>query len=94
MKIHLKFDHSQKKYLKAIGCEYDGEQVNERVMNIIEEYLHDDSLDGKSSELSELIHDKLEYEEILFLATHSVQKTMMSIMMEQIKNEMKDFLNQ
>ena len=38
MKIYLKFDHSQKDSLKAIGCEYDGEQVNERVFDVIKWY--------------------------------------------------------
>jgi len=47
----------------------------------------DDSL-CKASELSEMIHKKLEYEEILFLATKSVEIKMHRMMMEMAKDEL------
>jgi hypothetical protein len=87
MKIYLKFDHSQKDTLKAIGCEYGGEQASERIFDIIQGYMLDDSL-NKASELSEMIHKKLEYEEILFLATKSVEIKMHRMMMEMAKDEL------
>jgi hypothetical protein len=87
MKIYLKFDHSQEDTLKAIGCEYGAEQTSERIFDIIQRYMLDDSL-NKASELSEMIHKKLEYEEILFLATKSVEIKMHRMMMEMAKDEL------
>lgn len=92
MKIYLKFDHSQEDTLKAIGCEYDGEQTSKRLFDIIERYMSDDSL-YKASELSEMIHKKLEYEEILFLATKSVEIKMHRMMMEMMKDELNKSLD-
>lgn len=92
MKIYLKFDHSQEDSLKAIGCEYDGEQTSERLFYIIQKYMLDDSL-NKASELSEMIHNKLDYEEILFLATKSVEIKMHRMMMEIAKDELNKSLD-
>jgi hypothetical protein len=96
MKIYLKFDHDQDDSLKAIGCEYDGEKVNDRVFDVIKWYTDDDSL-NRASHLSELIHKTLEYEEILFLATKSVEQRMDMIMFERMKkrlrDDLRDFLN-
>lgn len=92
MKIYLKFDHSQKNSLKAMNCEYDGGQVNDRILDVVEKYAKDDSLE-KTSHLSELIHNELEYEEILFLATHSIQDKMQEVMIKQMKNEIRDILD-
>lgn len=91
MKIYLKFDHSQDDSLKAIGCEYNGEEVNERVFDVIKWYTDDDSL-RRASHLSELIHKTLDYEEILFLATKSVEERMESIMFERMKKRLRDDL--
>lgn len=92
MKIYLKFDHSQEDSLKAIGCEYGTKKVNERIDDVIQDYILDDSL-LKTSQLSEMIHRELDYEEILFLATVSVEVKMHAIMIEQMKQEFKNFLN-
>jgi hypothetical protein len=92
MKIYLKFDHEQKDCLKAIGCDYDGEQISKRALRVIEKHLNDDRA-SKVSHLSELIHEELDYEEILFLATHSLQDRMMQIMMESMRDKLDDFLN-
>jgi hypothetical protein len=97
MKIYLKFDHSQKDSLKAIGCEHNGKEVNERVFDVIKWYSEDDSL-NKESQLSELIHKTLDYEEILFLATKSVEQKMEMMMFERMKDrlreDLRDFLNE
>lgn len=92
MKIYLKFDHSQKDSLKAIGCEHDGKEVNKRVFEVIKWYSEDDSL-SKASQLSELVHKTLDYEEILFLATKSIEEKMMAMAMERMRDELRDFLN-
>ena len=47
----------------------------------------------KASQLMEIIHNKLDYEEILFLATHSVQDSMQRMMIQKMADELRDFLN-
>jgi len=91
MKIYLKFDHDQDDSLKAIGCEHNGREVNERVFDVIKWYSDDDSL-SRTSHLSELIHKTLDYEEILFLATKSVEQKIEMMIMERMKDEIKDRL--
>jgi len=91
MKIYLKFDHSEKDSLKAIGCEHNGKEVNERVFDVIKWYTDDDTL-RRASHLSELIHKTLDYEEILFLATKSVEERMEAIMFERMKKRLRDDL--
>lgn len=92
MKIYLKFDHSQKDSLKAIGCEYDGKEVNDRVRTLIQKYNNDDSV-GKSSELAELMHKELDYEEILFLAMKSVEDKMIRMAIQDMKQKFRDLLD-
>lgn len=96
MKIYLKFDHNEDDSLKAIGCEHNGKEVNERVFDVIKWYSDDDSL-SRASHLSELIHKTLDYEEILFLATKSVEDKMEMMMFERMKkrlrDDLRDFLN-
>jgi hypothetical protein len=91
MKIYLKFDHSQKDSLKAIGCEHSSKEVNERIFDVMKWYNEDDSL-RTASHLSELIHKTLDYEEILFLATKSIEDKMEMMIMERMKEEMRDRL--
>jgi len=97
MKIYLKFDHSQEDSLKAIGCEHSSTEVNERIFDVMKWYNEDDSL-RTASHLSELIHKTLDYEEILFLATKSIEDKMEMMIMQRMKEEMRDrlrdFLNQ
>jgi dihydroneopterin aldolase len=97
MKIYLKFDHNEDDSLKAIGCEHNGKEVSERVFDVIKWYSEDDSL-NRASHLSELIHKTLDYEEILFLATKSVEQKMEMMMIERMKDrlreDLRDFLNE
>jgi hypothetical protein len=92
MKIHLKFDHKKKDSLEAIECQYTGAQVNDRMRDLIRVYLLDDDM-TKQSHLAELIHNTLDYEEILFLAMHGVQDKVEMVQMEIMKRSMKDFLD-
>jgi hypothetical protein len=71
MKIHLKFNHKKSDTLEAIDSQYDGESVNKIIENLIKDYLLDDKLE-KQSQLCELMHNRLDYEIILFMAMHSV----------------------
>ena len=78
MKIYLKFNHDLNDSMKAIGWEHDGRKVHEVIFNLIAKYGLDDSLE-RSSHLSELLHNDLDYEVILFLATKSIEQTIKDI---------------
>jgi hypothetical protein len=92
MKIHLKFDHEKNDTLGAIECQYTGEQVNDRLCDLVGVYLSDDNM-RKKSHLAELIHKTLDYEEILFLAMHSVKEKVDIVQVEILKRNMKDLLD-
>ncbi len=93
MKIHLKFDHNKKDVLDAIDCQSDGEKVDYLIKAVIQKYNNDDSI-GKSSQLAEMIHNDLDYEIILFLATKAIEEKMMHIMFRQMKDDLKNFLDE
>lgn len=71
MKIHLKFNHKKSDVLEAIDSQYDGEIVNDMIHDLITDYLLDEDM-NKQSQLCELMHKRLDYEVILFIAMHSV----------------------
>jgi len=91
MKIHLKFDHTQKDVLDAIDCQVDGEQVDYLIRGVMQRYEDDDSI-SKSSQMAELIHEKLDYEIILFLATKAIEDKMMRIALKGLTDEFRKFL--
>jgi hypothetical protein len=91
MKIYLKFDHSKKDSLEAIGCENNGEQVNDKISDLVVRYIKDDDM-TKQSHLAEMLHKNLEYEEILFLAVHSIQDKVQSVQMAIMKDELRNIL--
>jgi hypothetical protein len=92
MKIHLKFDHKKKDVLGAIDCQSDNEQVDYLIRALMQKYNEDNSIE-KSSQLAELIHNDLDYEIILFLATKAIEEKMLHLVIRQMKNELKNFLN-
>tara|TARA_R110000868_G_scaffold312096_1_gene573027 strand:- start:384 stop:674 length:291 start_codon:yes stop_codon:yes gene_type:complete len=92
MKIHLKFNHKKKDVLEAIDCQSDNEQVNYQISRVIQKYNQDDSA-IKSSQLAEMIHNDLDYEIILFLATKALEEKMYHIKFEEMKDEFKKFLS-
>jgi hypothetical protein len=47
----------------------------------------------KVSQLSEIIHNDLDYEIILFLATHSILDKIMKVQEKAMINQLRDFLN-
>jgi len=89
MKIHLKFNHKKKDVLEAIDCQLDNEKVNYLIRGVMQRYNEDDSA-NKASELAEMIHNDLDYEIILFLATKSLQEKMHHIMIEELKRFLRD----
>jgi hypothetical protein len=91
MKIYLKFDHSKKDMLEAIDSQYNGDQANDLINEVIERYMDNEYMD-KVSQLSEIIHEDLDYELILFLATHSVLDKIMKVQEKAMINQLRDFL--
>jgi hypothetical protein len=89
MKIHLKFDHTKKDVLDAIDCQADGEKVDYLIRAVMKKYKEDDSI-TKSSQMAELIHNQLDYEIILFLATKSIESKMLEVAIKEFKRFLRD----
>ena len=92
MKIHLKFNHKKTDVLEAIDSQYDGETVNDRLHDIIREYMTSEDIQTHS-QLCELIHKKLDYEIILFAAMHSIIDKITQARIDVMKTELKKFLD-
>lgn len=91
MKIHLKFNHQKNDVLEAIDSQYDVETVNDMIHDLIRDYLLDDDM-NKQSQLCELIHNRLDYEAILFIAMHSILDRISSAKTNALKEKLKKFL--
>lgn len=92
MKIHLKFDHTQRETLKAIDYQGTAEDANEQMEDVMMQYLN--SSDMKTvSELAEAIHNTLDYEVILFLASKSIEERLKEVMIEKMKSDFRDLLD-
>jgi hypothetical protein len=92
MKIHLKFNHKERDMLSAIDSQYNGDQANDLINEVIERYMDNEYMD-KVSQLSEIIHNDLDYEIILLLATHSILDKIMKVQEKAMINHLRDFLN-
>lgn len=68
MKIYLKFDHSKENFYESLGAEKTEEQAMRDAHKVLKEYITNDEVD-KKSHLAELIHNTMDYEGILFMAT-------------------------
>lgn len=84
MKIHLKFDHQNNDVLEAIDCPVTLTDLDDQVNDLAEEFCNDERFETQS-QLSEMIHERLDYSVILFLATESLKDKL-------IKAEAKSFL--
>jgi hypothetical protein len=71
MKIKLNFNHRAKHCLDALDSPFSIDETNEMLNKVIIEYMENDELSHKS-ELSELIHNRMDYSAILYLATNYV----------------------
>jgi hypothetical protein len=91
MKIHLKFDHTKEDVLDAIDCQVDSEQVDYLIRAVMKRYDEDESI-CKSSQMAELIHNQLDYEIILFLATKAIEHKMMNLALEELAKGFRKFL--
>lgn len=79
MKIHLKFDHNKDNLLEAIDSEYSKRDVNKKLAEIVMRFIIDDRLE-RVSQVCELMHNELDYEIILYLATHHLLETSAKIL--------------
>ncbi|MFN5250107.1 MAG: hypothetical protein ACK5DE_03610 [Bacteroidota bacterium] len=70
MKQSIQFNHEANSFTEAIGVKLSQHEFAEILANISGEFFSEKS--GKISHLSEMLHDKLTYECILFLATCEV----------------------
>ena len=91
MKIHLKFNHKKEELLDAIDSEIDSESMDYQIKGLIKKCINSDDIQ-KSSQISEMIHDELDYSIILFLATKSIEERLGQVIIESIKNDLKNFL--
>jgi hypothetical protein len=73
MKIYLKFDHSKESFYESLCPEKTEGQAMQDVLRVLREYIANDKVE-KKSHLAELIHEKLDYENILYLATEHIAK--------------------
>ena len=89
MKIHLRFNHDKKSTLDALDSPVSKSEANELLHKVIEEYMTNDELD-KKSHLSELIHNRLDYSLILYMATNALAD---ELRQAAIKGALRDFLN-
>lgn len=79
--MKIKFKHNKKSILKAIGSKKNVGDLNKGLTLIAKKFVSDDSL-GQQSHLAELIHKKLSYPEILFLASEEVKSRITAQMKE------------
>jgi ABC-type xylose transport system substrate-binding protein len=92
MKVHLKFDHTQKEVLKAIDYQGTAEQANEQMEDVMMQYLNSSEM-KTASQLAEAIHNTIDYEIILFLASKSIEERLKDVMLEKMKDDFRDLLD-
>lgn len=71
----MKFNHELDSPLAALGSEVTTRQLSENIVKCATKFIEDDSLE-RLSNLSELLFENLSKEEILFLATMEVKRTL------------------
>lgn len=92
MKVHLKFDHTQKEVLKAIDYQGTAEQANEQMEDVMMQYLNSSEM-KTASQLTEAVHNTIDYEIILFLASKSIEERLKDVMLEKMKDDFRDLLD-
>lgn len=91
MKIHLKFNHDSRSMLESLDCPLTQEQAEQDIHECLNIFISDDSLTSPS-ELAEIIHHKLDYSVILYLALLGIKEkidreTTKSILKKLLDNE-------
>lgn len=72
MKPDVRFDHDAHSVAEALGIKETAEQMSDAITDAVQKWIAEDH-GGKHSKLAEVLHEKLTYEVILFLATKEVQ---------------------
>ena len=83
MKTDLKFNHDADDLISSFCTNKTAEEINDKIVLAIINYVLDDSLD-KKSHLAEILHKKLDYNAILFLAVAGVCEKMKNIAVDNI----------
>jgi len=83
MKTDLKFNHNADDLISSFCATTTSEEINDKIVLTIMKYVLDDSMD-KKSHLAEILHKKLDYNAILFLATAGVHEKMQNITLDNI----------
>ena len=86
MKIYLKFDHTKNSTLESVNSEFSIDQVNDKIKKVIHKWNDDDNAE-RSSHLSEIIHNELDYEIILLLATKNIEEILKNMMIKNFLDE-------
>lgn len=92
MKVHLKFDHTQRETLKAIDYQGTAEDANKQIENLMMQYLESNEM-KTVSQLAQAIHNNLDYELILFLASKDIEEKLKEVMLEKMKSDFRDLLD-
>lgn len=74
MKKNIQFNHEANSAMEAIGGDMTQEQFAKALADISGDFIRKEH--DKISKLSEMLHDRLPYEVILFLATTEVHSTL------------------
>lgn len=78
MKPQIKFNHGAESLTEAFGITLTAEQLSDKITNCVEQWMESED-STKNSNLGEFIHNHIDYEIILFIATndllHQVSKT-------------------
>lgn len=90
MKIHLKFNHDAECSLEALDSPVSKKELNEQLDEIINKFMQDEKYKYRS-QLSELIHDNMDYSGILYMATKEATHI---IEIAIAKRRLRDFLDE
>ena len=87
MKIYLKFNHQEDTLIKALDCPVTAKELNNQLQEIFMRFMSDDNLQSQS-ELSEMIHNEVDYSAILYMATKYLSSNINKIMITGMLREM------
>lgn len=93
MKSEIKFNHNAEQLTQALGINMTAEQLSEKIIQCVANWM--DSKDNtKNSNLAEYLHNEIDYEIILFIATndllHQVAKSVESSPMGKLMKMLED----
>lgn len=87
MKIYLKFNHQADTLIEALDCPVTSKELISQIQDIFMRFMSDDNLQSQS-ELSEMIHNEMDYSAILYMATKYLSSNINKIMITGMLREM------